>query len=352
MADRTTTTTALVTGGSGYFGLLLVGELRRRGHDVRVLDLEDADDRPADVELVRGDIRNPGTVDAALAGVDVVYHNVAQVPLAKDRELFASVNVGGTRILLDACLRRGVRKVVHTSSSAVFGVPRANPVTELSPPAPAEAYGRAKLQAERECRDAARRGLDVSIVRPRTILGHGRLGIFTVLFDWIAAGADVFVLGSGDNRYQFVHARDLADACIRTGARAGSTTYNIGAREFGTMREALEALAVHAGTGSRVRSLPARPASAAMNVASAAGLAPFAAYHWIMYGRSMWFDTSKAEIELGWSSTASNTGMLIEAYDWYVANRLLLGSGVRSHHRRPVREGALRTVRWALTLGH
>jgi nucleoside-diphosphate-sugar epimerase len=342
--------TALVTGGSGYFGLLLVQELRRRGHDVRVLDLNDADDRPPEVDLVQGDIRDPATVRRALNGVDVVFHNVAQVPLAKDPAAFESVNVGGTKLLLDLCLQAGVRKVVSTSSSAVFGIPSSNPVTEATVPAPAEAYGRAKLDAEHLCHDAAARGLDVTIIRPRTILGFGRLGIFTVLFDWIEAGTDVFVLGKGDNRYQFVHARDLADACLRAAERPGPAVYNIGARDFGTMREALEALAAHAGTGSRVRSLPVRPASLAMQAVSRVGLAPFAAYHWIMYSKSMWFDTAKAEEELGWSSTASNEDMLIETYDWYLANRASLGGGQRSHHRSPVREGALRAARWGMSL--
>jgi nucleoside-diphosphate-sugar epimerase len=342
---------ALVTGGSGYFGLLMVQELRDRGQDVRVLDLNDADDRPAEVELVLGDIRDPATVRRALEGVDVVYHNVAQVPLAKDPEAFESVNVGGMKVLLEACAELDIRKVVATSSSAVFGVPQSNPVTETTSPAPAEAYGRAKLDAELLCHEAAANGLDVSIVRPRTILGHGRLGIFTVLFDWIEAGADVFVLGKGDNRYQFVHARDLADACIRAGARPGAETYNIGARDFGTMREALEALAAHAGTGSKVRSLPIGPTSLAMKVVSKAGLAPFAAYHWIMYSKSMWFDTAKAETELSWTSTASNTDMMIETYDWYIAHKATLGTEERSHHRKPVREGALRAARWVMSVG-
>jgi nucleoside-diphosphate-sugar epimerase len=341
---------ALVTGGSGYFGLLMVQELRRRGTDVRILDISDADDRPADVELALADIRDPTAVRAALEGIDVVFHNVAQVPLAKDPELFESVNVGGTRVLLEACLELGVPKVVATSSSAVFGIPATNPVVETTPPSPAEAYGQAKLDGERLCHEYAARGLDVTIIRPRTILGHGRLGIFTVLFDWIQSGTDVFVLGKGDNRYQFVHARDLADACIRAGERPGAEIYNIGAREFGTMREALEALAAHAGTGSKVRSLPVGPTSLAMKVVSKAGLAPFAAYHWIMYSKSMWFDTTKAETELGWSSTASNTDMLIETYEWYVANAASIGTEARSHHRKPVQEGVLRAARAAMSV--
>ena len=108
------------------------------------------------------------------------------------------------------------------------------------------------------CREAAATGLDVSIVRPRTILGHGRLGIMAILFEFVAEGAPVFVLDGGHNRYQFVHAEDLADACLLAGDRPGAETYNIGTTEFGTMRETLQALVDHAGTGSRVRSLPVR----------------------------------------------------------------------------------------------
>ena len=104
------------------------------------------------------------------------------------------MNVTGTAVLLDAAMECGVGKVVYTSSSAVFGVPSENPVTRETSPRPMEAYGRAKYEGELLCRAMATRGLDVSIVRPRTILGHGRLGIFGILFDWIADGASVPVL--------------------------------------------------------------------------------------------------------------------------------------------------------------
>jgi nucleoside-diphosphate-sugar epimerase len=114
--------------------------------------------------------------------------------------------------------------VVHVSSSAVFGIPETNPVLPSTIPSPVEAYGHAKLAAERACLESVSKGLDVTIVRPRTILGHGRLGIFGILFDWIADGADVFVLGKGDNVYQFVHADDLARLCIAARRRLASTS--------------------------------------------------------------------------------------------------------------------------------
>ena len=175
----------------------------------------------AGAEFVAGDVRDRAAVRAACDGVDVVFHNVAQVPLAKDRALFDAVNVGGTANVLVAARDARVAKVVHTSSSAVFGIPEHNPVTEDSPCRPLEAYGRAKLRAELLCHDAVAAGLDVTIVRPRTVLGHGRLGVIAMLFEFVADGAPVFVLGGGDNRYQLVHAADLADACLRAGDRAG-----------------------------------------------------------------------------------------------------------------------------------
>lgn len=340
---------ALITGGSGYFGSLLRDRLLDRRSDVRVFDINDADDRPDRVEFVHGDVRELGRVKEACAGCDTVYHCVAQVPLAKDRHLFESVNVSGTENLLIAAQATHVRKVIYVSSSAVFGVPKSNPVTEATPPSPGEAYGRAKLEGERLCRRFSEQGLDVTIIRPRTIMGHGRLGIFQILFEWIREGSNVPVFGAGDNVYQFVHADDLAEACILAAGRAGSTVYNCGATEFGSMRRVLEHLCAHAKTGSRVRGVPMAPAVVAMKLTSALGLSPLGPYHALMYGRSLYFDTTKAREELGWQPRWSNEAMFVQSYDWYLQNReTVLSASHASHHRSPVKQGVLALVKRVL----
>jgi len=336
--------TILVTGGSGYFGTVLTAQALARGDRVRILDVNAPAAVEDGVELVLGDVRDYRSVRRACDGVDVVLHNVAQVPLARDRALFEAVNVVGTANVLVAARDARVTKVVHTSSSAVFGIPESNPVRESSACRPVEAYGRAKLRAEALCHEAADAGLDVTVVRPRTILGHGRLGIFAILFDFVAHGSPVYVLGRGDNRYQLVHADDLADACLRAGDRPGPTTYNVGALEFGTMRETVQALVDHAGTGSVVRSLPVGSAKLAMSALATVGLAPFAPYHWMLYGESLFFDVSKARSELGWEPTHSNASMLIESYEWYLAHRDE-PSPHGSHHQSPVRLGVLEVLR-------
>ena len=337
--------TVLVTGGSGYFGTILVDQILAAGDRARILDVNAPESREG-VEVVVGDVRDRSVVEAACDGADVVMHNVAQVPLARDRELFWSVNVLGTANVLLAARNTGVGKVVHTSTSAIYGIPETNPVDEDTPPTPLEAYGRAKLEAETLCHDAARSGLDVTIVRPRTILGHGRRGIMAMLFELVAEGAPVVVLDGGHNRSQFVHGDDLASACLLASRRPGATSYNVGAREFGSMRETLEALCDHAGTGARVRSMPSAPARIGMQAASSIGLAPFAPYHWLLYGESLWFDTSKAESELGWEPVHSNASMVIESYEWWRAHAHGLDDGARSHHQRPARSRLLGLLRF------
>ena len=125
---------SLVTGGAGYFGELLARHLLMSEQKVRIFDLHRSG-LPG-IEQITGDIRDSAKVAQACQGIDVVYHNVAQVPLAKDLHLFSSVNEDGTRILLGESRKAGVQKVVYTSSSAVFGVPDKNPVTRATPPKP------------------------------------------------------------------------------------------------------------------------------------------------------------------------------------------------------------------------
>ena len=335
----------LVTGGSGYLGEVVVKRLRDRGDDVRVLDLVDNEDRPSAVEFTRGDVRDRDAVRRALEGVDIVHHDVAQVPLAKDREKFWSVNVTGTRIVIEEAVRAKVGKVVVVSSSAVYGVPSHNPVDLSMTPVPQEAYGRAKLEGERVAKSVAEGKLDLAIVRPRTVLGHGRLGIFQILFEWVRRGRPVYLLGKGDNTYQFVHAEDLVDACLRADQRSGSGTYLAGTDRFGTMRELLEGLVRHAGTGSPVRSLPFRATQMAMQATNKLGLSPLGDYHALMYGRSMYFDIGPTRRDLDWQPKMSSAEMIAEAYDWYVAHRReVLARTDASHHRSPVKLGVLRLL--------
>lgn len=340
---------SLITGGSGYFGSLLLRKLLEKGEFCSVLDLVDADDRPLEVKFFQADIRDFDAVLEASKEVDIIYHNVAQVPLAKDKNLFNSVNIKGTENLLKAALINGVKKVVYTSSSAVFGVPQQNPVTESTLPKPGEAYGKAKLEGEHLCAKYVEQGLDVSIIRPRTIIGHGRLGIFQILFEWIRQGNNVPVLGKGDNLYQFVHADDLAEACILAAACPGAAIFNCGTDRFGTMREVLQNLCDYSQTGSKVKSVPMAPAIWAMKITSALGLSPLGAYHSLMYGRSMYFDISQAQSKLGWQPRYSNNEMFIQSYEWYLKNQeSVLNSHGASHHRSAVKQGVLGLVKWFL----
>jgi nucleoside-diphosphate-sugar epimerase len=318
-------------------------KLHERGCACRVLDLYDAWDRPQEVDFFQADIRDYAAVYTACKDIDIVYHNVAQVPLAKDKTLFNSVNIGGTANLLDACKNRNIRKVIYTSSSAVFGVPKELPITENTVPVPAEAYGEAKLAAEKLCLKAAAAGLDVSIVRPRTILGHGRLGIFQILFEWVSEGRKIPVLGDGSNIYQFIHADDLAEVCIKASECAGSEIYNCGSEKFGTMRDLLQSLCKHAGTGACVCSIPMKLAVTGMKITSKLGLSPLGDYHWLMYGRSMYFDTHKIRKELRYTAQYSNDEMICESYDWYIKNKYMISSSMReeSTHKSAVNQGIL-----------
>ena len=172
-----------------------------------------------------------------------------------------SVNVDGTLTLLSAAAEAGVRRVVFVSSTAVYGVPDKHPIEEDDPLHGVGHYGESKIEAEDAVRAFMRRGLDCVILRPKTFIGPERLGVFEILFDWIRDGRRIYTLGDGSNRYQLLAVEDLVDAILLSASKrtAAWEMLNVGAKEFGTVREDLQALIDHAGSKSLLTPIPVRP---------------------------------------------------------------------------------------------
>ena len=233
--------------------------------------------------------------------------------------------------MLAAALEAGIRRAILISSTAVYGVPEKHPIEENDPLVGVGHYGDSKIEAERVTREFGRRGLETVILRPKTFLGPERLGVFEILFDWVRDGRRIYVLGDGTNRYQLLAVDDLVEAVVRsTEADVAGETLNVGAREFGTVRDDLEALIARAGSRSRVTAVPAKPAELALRALELARLSPLAEWHYKTAYRDSFVDVSKAERLLGWRPRRSNAEALIDTYDWYLANRgrTVNGSGV------------------------
>ena len=120
----------LVTGGSGYFGSLLINKLLQNGYEVGSLDINKPKSIPKDVNFHKADIRDYENLEKALKGYKIIFHNVAQVPLAKNNSLFWDVNVNGTKNICESAVKNEIEKIVYTSSSAIYGIPKLNPVKE------------------------------------------------------------------------------------------------------------------------------------------------------------------------------------------------------------------------------
>ncbi|WP_433086147.1 NAD-dependent epimerase/dehydratase family protein [Dactylosporangium sp. CA-052675] len=330
----------VVTGAAGMLGSRLVQRLRADGHDVRGVDL-----RPAPTVTLVGDVRDPAAMAAAAAGADALVHCAAALPSYPADEI-RSIIVGGTTTVLDAAAAARVPRVVHVSSTAVYGLPTVVPTPESYPRSPVDTYSRAKAAAEEVAERHRAGGMCLAVLRPKTFLGPGRMGLFAMLFEWAEEGRNFPVLGRGDVRIQMFAVEDLVDAVVTVlGAPAdvANDTYNLAAAEFGTLREDFQAVLDAAGHGKRVVSVPARPALLALKGLQRMKLSP-------VYGRLLhklmadsYVSIDRARERLGFEPRQSNRDAILATYAWWRTQKTLASKGRTS--RDPWRQGALSVAR-------
>jgi nucleoside-diphosphate-sugar epimerase len=331
-----------LTGGSGFLGLHLSRRLLAQGFAVRSLDLERGP--VPGVQALVGDLRSARSARALCQDADVVVHAAAALPIRGSS--IGETNVAGTATVLAAAAEAGVRRVVFISSSVVYGIPGPEPSRETLPPAPIDAYGASKVEAERICREFGARGLEVTILRPQAFVGPERLGIFGILFGWIREGRRIYMLGPGTNRYQLLSVDDLVEAVVLSGlSHVSGETLNLGATEFGTVADDLAGLIRHAGSRSRLTSVPARPVRLLLRALDAAGLSPLSSWHYRSADKDCSVSCTKAERLLGWRPRLSNLEALSTAYDWFAARVAQTPVEIGQTHRTSWDERALGLVR-------
>jgi nucleoside-diphosphate-sugar epimerase len=335
------TSTIFVTGGSGFLGINLIRHLLQR--DVRVVSFDiapfDYPERPA-ISAITGDIRDHETLQAAMRGCDAVVHCAAALP-SYSADAIMSTEVAGTRNVLRAALQNSIPRVVHISSTAVYGT-KASGATEASGIEVIGPYAEAKILAERECEPYRGRGMCVPVLRPKTFVGPERLGIWSILYDWAHSGSGFPLIGQGNNKYQLLDVEDLCDAIDATltgPADQVNDVFNVGAKNFGTMREDFQAVLDHAGHGRKVRAIPAGPIILALKILERLKLSPV--YEWVYETAAVdsWVSIEKAERALGFRPKFSNREALIKNYDWYVAHLRQFEKTSGISHRTPWKQG-------------
>lgn len=340
----------LITGGSGFLGINLVRHLLERGHELRTLDIVPFDyaDVADRVEAIVGDIRDAETAAAACAGVDIVVHTAAALPLYTPEEI-RTTDIDGTRRMLEAAESAGVERFVMISSTAVYGIPDHHPLHEDDQMVGVGPYGEAKIAAEQVCLEYRAKGLCVPIVRPKSFIGPERLGVFALFYDWAHTGHGFPMIGSGKNRYQLLDVEDLCDAvylCSTLDREVVNDTFNIGAADFTTMGEDYQAVLDAAGHGKRIHGFPATPMIWTLRVLEALNLSPL--YKWVYEtaSKDSFVSIEKAQRILGYAPKFSNKDALLRNYRWYVEHLdEFQGTGGVSH-RVPWKQGILAMAKW------
>ncbi len=320
----------LVTGGTGFIGSRLALDARARGHEIVVAGQLNSDAERARFEelsqagigIEQGPLQDADYARRIAAGCQVVIHlAAAQHEANVPDEYFFDVNVNGTRTLIEASKRAGVERFVYGSTIGVYGESGGQILDENTPPRPLNVYGRSKLAAEEVVKSYGNQ-LPTSIVRISETYGPGD---FRLLKLFRALDRRRFIiLGSGQNRRQAIHVRDLVQGLLlaATHPAALGETFVLAGQETMTTREMVEHVARSLGRTAPRWHVPMWPFLAAAVVMektlSPLGIQPPLHRRRLdFFRKSFVFSTAKAQRLLGFTAAVPFAAGTVETANWY-----------------------------------
>lgn len=315
----------VIFGGDGFVGRHLVPKLLADGAEVIVADIVKSDlAHYRSARFIKCDVTDAASVEAVgLKADDMVYNLSAKMlsPIqtrAKRHDFFFPVNYYGTLHIIEAMDAVGASKLVHFTTDMIYGHTVVTPMTEDHPVAPLGEYGLSKQMTEELAAEWRKRGMQISLFRPRLIIGPGRLGILEKLFKLIDLNLPVPMIGSGKNPYQFISVFDCAEAA-RAAWKAGvpDEAYNLGSLNPPPVRKLLGDLIKHAGSKSLLIPTPGWLVKRTLDLFDLMNMPIMDPEQYLIADEECVLDVSKAERQLGWVPKYRDEDMLIAAYSEY-----------------------------------
>jgi dTDP-glucose 4,6-dehydratase len=319
----------IIYGGDGFVGSHLADRLNKEGETVIVTDIVKSDHAHYNngVEFVTLDVTKPEDFNKVeIAPEDAIFNMSAMmlspiVTRAERYDFFWPVNYFGTENILKAMEKAGAKNLVHFTTDMIYGHTVINPMTEEHPVAPIGEYGESKLATERLTDDYRKKGFNISLFRPRLIIGPGRLGILEKLFKLIDYNLPVPMIGSGKNPYQFISVFDCAEAArLAWKAEFPNEAYNLGSENPPSVRKLLGDLIKEANSWSILLPTPAPLVKLTLNTLDWINMPIMDPEQYMIADEVCILDCAKAERDLGWKAGFRDEDMLKAAYREYRDN--------------------------------
>lgn len=345
----------LITGGAGFLGTNLIRYLLDKGgYEIVILDkleYHQLENYGKKVIYFKGNVLSKKDVSDVFrlhGPFNVVYHLASAMPNKEvPDDLLWQTNVSGTFNIVSEAVKNKTKSFIFTSSNVTYGIPYVLPVIEETRPKPLEVYGRSKLQAENELAKF-KNEINIQIFRCPVISGVGRLGLQAILFEFVSENRNVYILGDGSNKYQFVDAMDVCSAMEAASHVQGFDIYNIGADDVLSLREIYQKIIDFAGSTSKIISLPKNPSLMVLVILDKLNISPLGIYQYTMIGRSLYADTQKIKNKLNWKPKITNLDTFIENYKWYTENKekfTEIGKGESSANRSLPKMGIFKLLK-------